>query len=61
MKLGAGRPGSNEREDEAHRQDDDSTRRIIVKVTRSFGVEEAGSDQEQSCEDRIGKQVRAKR
>ncbi|KAF4437650.1 integral membrane protein [Fusarium austroafricanum] len=58
IELGTQRPGSNESNDGAQ-NDDDSQRRIIVKVTKSFRVEERQSDEEQLCErngnDNIGK------
>ncbi|KAH7263741.1 hypothetical protein BKA59DRAFT_506755 [Fusarium tricinctum] len=55
IELGTNRRGSNESNDSPQDQDDDSTRRIIVKVTKSFRVEQGESDEEQLCEHRIGK------
>ncbi|KAH6970184.1 hypothetical protein DER45DRAFT_622976 [Fusarium avenaceum] len=55
IELGTNRPGSNESNEGPQDQDDDSTRRIIVNVTKSFRVEQGESDEEQLCEDRIGK------
>ncbi|CEI70583.1 unnamed protein product [Fusarium venenatum] len=54
IELGTQRPGSNDSDDGAQ-HDDDSQRRIIVKVTKSFRVEERQSDEEQLCENRMGK------
>ncbi|XEV07266.1 hypothetical protein FSHL1_012553 [Fusarium sambucinum] len=54
IELGTQQPESNDSDDGAQ-HDDDSQRRIIVKVTKSFRVEERQSDEEQLCENRIGK------
>jgi hypothetical protein len=54
IELGTQRPGSND-SDYGVQHDDDSQRRIIVKVTKSFRVEERQSDEEQLCEGRMGK------
>ncbi|GKU09775.1 unnamed protein product [Fusarium langsethiae] len=54
IELGTQRPGSND-SDYGAQNDNDSQCRIIVKVTKSFRVEERQSDEEQLYGERMGK------